>query len=104
MAVAGNGRASDERPHQLARRGSGADAPLRANDRGNQRDGFGPTDADRHSQQAHGTQLVGYFGIDRLGVVRWRYLEAERRPEDIGNLPTKADLMVAGRALTSRTA
>lgn len=70
-----------------------------ANERLNQRDGFVLTDADRHSQQAHGTQLVGYFGIDREGVVRWRYLEAERRPEDIGNLPTEADLLVAGRAL-----
>jgi peroxiredoxin len=70
-----------------------------ANDHLNKRDGFELTDADRHSQQAHGTQLIGYFGIDREGVVRWRYLEAERRPEDIGTLPTQADLLVAGRAL-----
>jgi hypothetical protein len=70
-----------------------------ANERLNERDRFELTDADRHSQQAHGTQLIGYFGIDREGVVRWRYLEAERRPEDIGTLPTEADLLAAGRAL-----
>jgi peroxiredoxin len=70
-----------------------------ANDLLNQRDGFELTDADRHSQQAHGTQLIGYFAIDRDGVIRWRYLEAERRPEDIGTGPTETELLGAGRAL-----
>lgn len=31
--------------------------------------------------------------------LRWRYLEAARRPEDIGKLPTEADQLVAGGAL-----
>jgi len=55
------------------------------------------TEADQHTQQAHGTQIIGHFVIDRDGVVRWRYLEAERLPEDIGTLPTEANFLAAAR-------
>jgi peroxiredoxin len=70
-------------------------ALFEVNEQLNRQDGFQMTEADQHTQQAHGTQLIGHFVIDRDGVVRWRYLEAERRPEDIGTLPTEANFLAA---------
>ena len=71
------------------------------NERLNRQDGFQMTEADQHTQQTHGTQLIGHFVIDRDGVVRWRHLEAERRPEDIGTLPTEASFLAAARTVAA---
>lgn len=68
-----------------------------ANERLNQLDGFQMTEADQHIWQAHGTQLIGHFLVDRDGVIRWRYLEAERRPDDLGSFPTEAEFLAAVR-------
>lgn len=43
----------------------------------------------------YGTLLVGNFLIDRAGVLRWRYLEGEASPAEIGRLPTIDEIVAA---------
>ena len=78
--------------------------PLESNDVLNALDGFQPTEADDHIRGQHGTQLVGLFLIDRDGVVRWRYLEGETTPADIGRLPGPAEIVEAAARLSARGA
>jgi peroxiredoxin len=73
--------------------------PLESNDALNAKDGFRMTDADEQVRTQHGTQLVGMFLIDRDGVVRWRYLEGEASPADIGRFPTQQQILDAASAL-----
>ncbi|MBI2207621.1 MAG: hypothetical protein HYU41_27630 [Candidatus Rokubacteria bacterium] len=46
------------------------------------------TPEDTAVRERHGTLLVGHFLIDRDGNVRWRFLEGEATPADIGRMPT----------------
>lgn len=73
--------------------------PLESNELLNARDGFRLTEADAQVRERHGTQLVGMFLIDRAGIVRWRYLEGEATPADIGRFPTPQQIVDAAAAL-----
>ncbi len=69
--------------------------PLESNDVLNAKDGFKLTPADEQIRAQHGTQLVGMFLIDRAGIVRWRFVEGEATPADIGRLPTPQQIVDA---------
>jgi peroxiredoxin len=73
--------------------------PLESNDVLNARDGFRMTPEDEAVRAKHGTLLVGNFLIDRDGIVRWRFLEAEATPADIGRLPSVDDIVAAAAAI-----
>ena len=73
--------------------------PLESNDALNARDGFLPTEADEQMRARHGTQLVGMFLIDRDGIVRWRFVEGEVTPADIGRFPAPQQIVDAAAAL-----
>ena len=75
--------------------------PLESNDILNARDGFEMTPADVAIRERHGTLLVGQFMIDRAGVVRWRYLEGEATPAEIGRLPTPQQIVDSAVALAA---
>jgi peroxiredoxin len=72
--------------------------PIESNDVLNGKDGFQMTSEDEHVRERHGTLLVGHFLVDRAGVIRWRYLEGESTPSDIGRLPTPDEIVTAGTA------
>jgi peroxiredoxin len=74
--------------------------PIESNDVLNARDGFRMTADDEAIRARYGTLLVGNFLIDRDGVIRWRYLEGEATPADIGRLPTPDQIVDAARLLT----
>jgi hypothetical protein len=65
----------------------------------NKRDGFEPTEVDQQIAAVHGFQLAGHFLIDRTGIVRWRYIEAAERIEDLSKFPTDEEILGAARAL-----
>ena len=73
--------------------------PLESNDVLNALDGFRLTEADERMRASHGTQLVGMFLIDREGIIRWRFVEGERTPADIGRFPTAKQIVEAAEAL-----
>jgi peroxiredoxin len=73
--------------------------PLASNDALNAKDGFEMTPDDQAVRTRHGTLLVGSFLIDREGIIRWRYLEGEATPADIGRFPTPDQIVAAAAAL-----
>ena len=73
--------------------------PLESNDVLNAKDGFRLTPEDEAIRARHGTLLVGNFLIDRAGVIRWRYLEGEASPADIGRFPTIDQIVAAATEL-----
>jgi hypothetical protein len=73
--------------------------PFETNTALNAMDGFQLTPVDEQIFATHGTQLVGHFLIDRLGIVRWTDIEAPTGPSEIGILPKPDDLIAAARAL-----
>jgi hypothetical protein len=78
-------------------------SPLESNDALNALDGFRTAPADDAIRARHGTQLVGQFLIDRAGIVRWRFVEAERTPLDIGRLPMPREIVAAAARLAPRS-
>jgi hypothetical protein len=62
-------------------------------------DRFELTDEDKRISNAHGSQLVGHFLIDRRGIVRWAHVEAGVHMTDIGRVPSDEELLAAARAL-----
>ncbi len=62
-------------------------------------EGFKPTEVDQQIAAAHGTQLTGFFLIDRDGTIRWSYVEAPNRPEELSNFPGDDEILGAARAL-----
>jgi peroxiredoxin len=63
-------------------------------------DGFQPVESDAHDMQRHQAQFYGQFLIDRAGIVRWAYIEGDRRGfEEMETLPDDAELTAAARAL-----
>jgi len=62
-------------------------------------EGFQPTEVDQQIAAAHGTQLTGFFLIDRKGTIRWSYVEAPNRPEELSNYPGDDEILGAARAL-----
>jgi hypothetical protein len=64
------------------------------------RDGYAVTAADAADAARHGAQLVGFFLVDREGVVRWASVECARDGiEGIGKLPSEDEVLAAARAL-----
>lgn len=74
--------------------------PFESNEVLNRIDGFEMTAADERIRERHGTQLVGLFLLDRDGIVRWRFVEAEAGPEGIGHLPGLTEIVAAAGPLT----
>jgi hypothetical protein len=73
--------------------------PFAANDALNQRDGFEPNEIDQQIAAAHGTQLAGYFLIDRNGSIRWLFIEAAERMSDLTKFPSEEEILAAARRL-----
>jgi peroxiredoxin len=65
----------------------------------NKQEGFQPTEVDQQIAAVHGTQLTGFFLIDRDGTIRWSYVEAPNRPDEIANFPGDDEILGAARAL-----
>jgi hypothetical protein len=57
------------------------------------------TAVDTQVRERTGTLLVGHFLVDMYGVVRWRFVEAEGTPADIGRLPTPDQIVAAASHL-----
>lgn len=74
--------------------------PIESNDVLNAKDGFQMTAGDEAIRARYGTLLVGNFLVDREGVIRWRYVEGEATPADIGRLPTPDQIVAAAGSLT----
>ena len=89
--------------HRINPTGELAEAvdPFKSNDILNAKDGFQPTPEDSAIRERHGTLLIGHFLVDREGVIRWRFLEGEASPAEIGRLPTPDQIVAAARALPS---
>ena len=65
----------------------------------NKQEGFQPTEVDQQIAAVHGTQLTGFFLIDRDGTIRWSYVEAPNRPDELSNFPGDDEILGAARAL-----
>jgi len=65
----------------------------------NKRDGFELTEVDQQIAASHGLQLGGHFLLDRDGIVRWRYIEAAERIDDLSKFPSDEEIVAAARAL-----
>ncbi|NIP45470.1 MAG: hypothetical protein GWN21_02430 [Gammaproteobacteria bacterium] len=48
---------------------------------------------------AHGTQLAGYFLLDRTGIIRWLFSEAAERINDLAKFPSEEQILAAVRSL-----
>jgi peroxiredoxin len=69
------------------------------NDFLNKQEGFQFTEVDQQVMAAHGMQATGFFLIDRDGTIRWSYVEAPNRPEELLNFPSDDEILGAARAL-----
>jgi peroxiredoxin len=65
----------------------------------NKQEGFELTETDQQIAAAHGLQLGGHFLLDRNGIVRWRYIEAAERIEDLSKFPSDEEIVAAARGL-----
>ena len=74
-------------------------AVFAANEALNQRDGFEMTAIDQQIAAAHGTQLAGYFLIDRSGIIRWLFIEAAERIGDLAKFASEEEILGAARRL-----
>ena len=61
---------------------------------------FAPTSAEL-GRRAHGHQLLGLFLIDRNGMIRWHWVEAMERPEDIDTFPTASEVLSAAQGVVA---
>lgn len=75
--------------------------PFAANDALNQREGFEPNEIDQQVAAAHGTQLAGYFLINRDGIIRWLFIEAAERIGDLAKFPSEEEILGAARSIES---
>ena len=48
---------------------------------------------------AAGPQLVGAFLLDRDGIVRWTFIEAERGPEGLASFPKTEEFLKAANTV-----
>ncbi|MGQ0579779.1 MAG: redoxin family protein [Betaproteobacteria bacterium] len=67
----------------------------------NKQEGFQPTEVDQQIMAVHGTQLTGFFLIDSDGTIRWSYIEAPNRPDELSNFPGDDEILGAARALAN---
>ena len=70
-----------------------------ANELLNKQDGFQPEEVDQQVMAAHGMQATGFFLIDRDATIRWSYVEALNRPDELGHFPSDDEILGAARAL-----
>jgi len=77
----------------------GPSDPFGANEVLNRREGFEPNEIDQQVAMAHGTQLAGYFLVDREGKIRWLFVEAEARMNDLTKFPSADEIVAAACAL-----
>ena len=75
--------------------------PFAGNDALNLRDGFEPNETDQQIAAAHGTQLAGYFLIDRNGILRWLFIEAAERINDLTKFPSEEEILTAASRLAA---
>jgi hypothetical protein len=68
---------------------------MEANAALNAKEGFEMQEADNAILAAHGTQLAGHFLIDRDGLVRWAQIEAPGGPNELGTMPSVAQILAA---------
>ena len=73
---------------------------LSANEYLNKQEGFVLTQADQEIVAAHVTQLTGIFLIDRDATIRWAYVEAPNRPDELLNFPSDDEIVAAARTLS----
>jgi len=73
--------------------------PFGANDVLNRKEGFEPNEIDQQVAAAHGTQLAGYFLVDRDGIIRWLFVEAAERINDLTKFPSEDEILAAARRL-----
>jgi hypothetical protein len=66
----------------------------------NSRDGYVLT-PEEEAVRAAGAGVETFFLIDREGVIRWRWIEAMERPNDIGLLPSPSELVAAARTVVA---
>lgn len=69
--------------------------PMETNMVLNAREGFEMLEADNTILATHGTQLAGHFLVDRAGIVRWTQIEAPDGPNDLGTMPSAAQIIAA---------
>ncbi len=69
--------------------------PMESNFAINAREGFEMLEADNAILATHGTQLAGHFLVDRDGIVRWTQIEAPEGPNDLGTMPSAAQILAA---------
>ena len=74
--------------------------PLESNMVVNAKEGFEMQEADNAILATHGTQLAGHFLVDRDGIVRWTQIEAPAGPNDLGTMPSTAQILAAVESLT----
>jgi peroxiredoxin len=72
--------------------------PLSASAYLNAKEGFEITPEDQRMQIA-GAQLIGAFLIDRAGIVRWTFIEAEEGPSGLGHFPKTDEFLTAAASL-----
>ena len=66
----------------------------------NRRDGYEPTPQEEEVRAGpQGLALMSL--IDRGGVIQWRWVEAMRRPEDVGTFPSPSELLAAAQSVIS---
>lgn len=64
-------------------------------------DGFEAVVTDEPKAPPGNLALAGYFLIDRAGVVRWRYIEAQDDVASYGQMPGMAELTSAAQAVAT---
>ena len=69
--------------------------PMEANAVLNAKEGFEMQEADNAIVATHGTQLAGHFLVDRDGMVRWTQIEAPGGPNELGTMPSAAQILAA---------
>ena len=73
--------------------------PLESNIVVNAKEGFEMQEADNAIAATHGTQLVGHFLVDGDGIVRWTQIEAPGGPNELGTMPSVAQILAAAGSL-----
>ncbi len=74
--------------------------PIESNIVLNTKEGFEMQEADNAILATHGTQLAGHFLVDGEGFVRWTQIEAPDSPNELGTMPSAAQILTAVGSLT----
>jgi peroxiredoxin len=69
--------------------------PMEGNVMLNAKEGFEMLEADNAILAAHGAQTAGHFLVDGDGIVRWTQIEAPNGPNELGTMPSAAQILAA---------